>query len=62
MGKQFIVFKEKYSEIEWKEISRTRDKLIHHYFGVNINIVWDIIKNDIPILLIKLKKIISSEN
>ena len=45
-------FKKKYQQIEWKDIAGTRDKIIHHYFGINLDIIWDIIKKDIP----KLKK------
>ncbi|MFQ6002243.1 MAG: DUF86 domain-containing protein [Candidatus Zixiibacteriota bacterium] len=43
-------FKNKHTEIEWKKISGMRDKLIHLYFGVNLEIVWDVVKNKIPIL------------
>lgn len=43
-----ISFKEKHSEIEWRELTGLRDKLIHHYFGVNWNRVWDVITNIIP--------------
>lgn len=32
-----------YPQIEWKNIARTRDLLIHHYFGVDYHLVWDII-------------------
>jgi len=32
---------ELYPEVEWKNIAKTRDKLIHHYFGVDYEIVWD---------------------
>lgn len=49
--------KNKHREIEWKEIVGTRDKMIHHYFGVDLNIIWDIIKKDILILEKQLKKI-----
>ena len=51
--------KEKHKEIAWKEIAGTRDKMIHHYFGVDLDIVLGIIKNDIPILkkqVLKIKK------
>ena len=33
--------KDKYKEIEWAKIAGTRDKMIHHYFGVNPDIIWD---------------------
>ena len=32
--------KAKYREIPWKDIAGMRDKLIHEYFGVNLNLVW----------------------
>jgi len=41
-------FKKQYKEIEWKKIAGLRDKMIHDYFGVNWDIVWDVIKNQIP--------------
>jgi len=49
--------RDKHQEIEWKEIAGTRDKMIHHYFGVDLNIVWDIIKIHLPILKEKILKI-----
>lgn len=49
--------KEKYAQIPWKEMTGTRDRLIHDYFGVNIDIVWDIIKNELPQLIPVLNKI-----
>jgi len=42
--------KKEYKKIEWRAIAGTRDKMIHHYFGVDLNIVWDIIKKDLPVL------------
>ena len=49
--------KNKHPEIEWKEIVGTRDKMIHHYFGVDLNIIWNIIKINIPDLKEKIAKI-----
>lgn len=40
--------KEKLPEVEWKAMARMRDRLIHHYFGVDYGFVWSIVKNDIP--------------
>mgnify|MGYP001603851909 CR=1 FL=1 len=34
--------------IPWKTLSGVRNRLIHHYFGVNIDIVWSIAKEDLP--------------
>jgi len=49
--------KNKHREIEWQDIAGTRDKMIHHYFGVDLNIIFGIIKKDIPILKKQIKKI-----
>ncbi len=49
--------KKKYQDIPWKMIAGTRDILIHDYFGVNIDIIWEIITNDMPELKQKLEKI-----
>ena len=38
-----------------------RDRLIHHYFGVNLDIVWAIVKDELKELLPRIKEIISSK-
>ena len=54
-------FREEHKDIEWKKIAGFRDVVIHKYFDVNLDIVWEIIKGDIPILKEKIKKISLSE-
>ncbi|MEK6854656.1 MAG: DUF86 domain-containing protein [Nanoarchaeota archaeon] len=50
-------FKDKHNEIPWKAIIGTRDKVIHHYFGINLDVVWEIIKENLPDLKRKLKSL-----
>jgi uncharacterized protein with HEPN domain len=40
--------REQYPEIPWKGFTGMRDKLIHAYFGVNLEVVWDTILQDLP--------------
>ena len=41
-------FKRKYPDIPWRKISGTRDKLIHQYFDVDLEIVWNTVNEDLP--------------
>lgn len=39
-----------YPKVEWKKISGLRDILVHHYFEVDLDIIWDVIQNKLPAL------------
>lgn len=41
---------EQYPNIPWHEMARMRDKLIHHYFGVDLSVVWKTANEDLPAL------------
>ncbi len=49
--------KVKYPELPWKEITGMRDKLIHAYFGMDTETIWETIKHNIPALKQTIQKI-----
>ena len=50
--------KEKHPEIEWKKISGMRDKLIHQYFNVDYDLLWDVIINKLPDVRVTIESIL----
>ena len=44
------VFREKHREVEWAKISGLRDKLIHDYFSLDWDVLWDVVQKRIPTL------------
>lgn len=53
--------KDKYPFIEWRKISDFRNVLAHEYFGIDYEIMWEIIKDKLPALLGSVKTIIEKE-
>lgn len=45
--------------IPWQEIARMRDKLIHDYLGVDLEVVWDVVERDIPDLKGKIETVLA---
>src|SRR4051794_9669008 len=42
--------KSRQPDIRWKQIAGMRDWVIHNYFGVNLEIVWNAVETDLPVL------------
>lgn len=61
-AKVALEFRSKYPHIEWRKMSATRNRLIHDYFGVDYDIVLDIIKNKLPDLRFDIEKIIADSS
>jgi len=52
-----IEIKNQHTEIEWQDIKDFRNILIHEYFGVDLELVWGVIINDLPKLINTVKSI-----
>jgi len=52
--------KAEFTEIEWGQIKGMRNVFVHEYFGVDVTIVWEIIKVDIPDLKVRISDILKN--
>ena len=50
-------FTQKHSEIPWQDMAGMRDKLIHDYLDVDLDVIWRTIESDLPLLKEMLSKI-----
>ncbi len=53
--------KKRYADVEWKEAAGFRDVLIHDYFGIDIEAVWDTVRNNILPFKKQILKVLESE-
>jgi uncharacterized protein with HEPN domain len=51
VGKLPDIIKKAYPDVEWQDIKDLRNLLIHEYFGIDQEIIWGIIRDDIPKLI-----------
>lgn len=50
-------FKQDYPNVPWQDISDMRNRLIHEYFAVDLDLVWEVLQNDLPALKANILKI-----
>ncbi len=50
-------FKEEHSSLEWHKIVGLRHRIVHEYFGIDIEIIWQILRKDLPTLRDNLSRI-----
>ena len=61
VGKLSEKLKGEYPEVPWQDIKDFRNLLVHEYFGVDLEIVWNTIHNDLPALLDAVQRIASNK-
>lgn len=54
-------FRKKYPKVEWRKIAGTRDVIIHSYFGLNLETIWKVVQDDLPVLKKEIKEILKKE-
>jgi len=50
-------FKDHHPKIEWYKIVGLRNRIVHEYFGIDLEIIWQILQRDLPALELDLKHI-----
>jgi len=61
IGKISEATKQRYGTVLWQDIKDFRNKLVHEYFGVDLEIVWNTIQHDLPELKTQIRTIISQK-
>ena len=50
-------FRDKYQDVPWKDIAGFRDVILHSYFRVDLELLWTVVKEELPDLKIKILKV-----
>ena len=51
-------FQEKHAELPWFQMRGIRNKIVHDYLEINVDVIWDTVKNDLPPLKAQVQKLL----
>ncbi len=51
-------FRKSHPDLPWKSMASMRDRLIHGYFDINLDVVWETVTKDLPLLIVQMEKIL----
>ncbi len=54
--------REAHPAIPWREIVGMRNRLVHAYFEIDLRLVWDTVRNDLPLLIVQLEPLVPPES
>jgi uncharacterized protein with HEPN domain len=54
-------YRAEHPQLEWRLMTATRNRLIHGYFGVDYELVWDVVQNQIPEVQTKVRSILEEK-
>ncbi|NJR61017.1 MAG: DUF86 domain-containing protein [Cyanobacteria bacterium CRU_2_1] len=54
-------FREQHSQLPWRELAGLRDRLVHDYRNIDLDILWDVVSVEIPALLVSLDPLLPKQ-
>jgi len=54
-------FQEKYEQLPWSQMRAIRNKIVHDYRGINLQIIWETVQNDLPALEEQVREILGNK-
>lgn len=60
-GRASTATQKKYPKLPWQAMKGTRNRVIHEYDSIQLDIIWDMVQQDLPFLIKELETIVSSE-